>query len=174
LETDLRCHNCGHQVSDLLWFGWGYSNAQQPVAGDKAEPSNTYRIGDAIRWKACSDGTSPAWTGFNNTYDGYNIGDPQVLDVIALDLFLGQQDSLGNPVNCNNCHHLIGGGAIEIRAGVIRRAWVFAPGELDISVEYYTFRADGTLQPRYDWTDTHPLYNQLNPEPLWRRVARDR
>ncbi len=161
LETELKCPLCSYIVTDLMWFQWGYSSAQQPVGGDDTEPSNTYRVGDAIRWKCCSGGNFPAWTYFyDNTskyYVGFNIGDPHVLDLIVLDIFLGSR--YGIDEFCGNCHQTIAGGAIEIRNGIIQRSWIYDFGDFDNRADCHTYEADGTLKPRFDWEDTNSAYN---------------
>jgi len=48
------------------------------------------------------------------------------------------------------------GAAVEIRDGVIARAWIYQPGELDNATDLYIVQADGTLKPMPEWND-HPL-----------------
>src|SRR5690242_4175801 len=58
LETDLRCPSCATIVTDYLAFQWGFS------PGRLQQPSSTYHLGDAIRWKRLADGSIPCWTYF--------------------------------------------------------------------------------------------------------------
>jgi hypothetical protein len=157
LEHDLRCPHCGHQVTDLLWFGWGYSDAQQPVR------DNTYKIGDTIRWRSCADGTIPAWGSWPDMQNGLNIGDPTVLDLITLDT-----EEVGwGLTHCVKCREHLPGAAIEIRDGRIQRCWVFAPGEFDRDIEYNLIESDGVIRPMPDWSDN------LGLNRLWHRVPGD-
>ena len=156
LNVPLGCPNCDTELTDLMWFDWGYSDASQPVG------TNAYRPGEAIRWKLAADGTVPAWTGFSDprvpAYEGYNMGDPTIADLVVLDDFLGNPDG----GNCSKCGHRYGGGAIEIRSGIIQRAWLFAPGEFahqtDFSrEEIYEIGVDGTYHQRLLW----PSYRRI-------------
>jgi hypothetical protein len=144
LKTDLRCPACQSLVSDLIWFGWGYANAQQPVR------ENTYRIGDTIRWRRSSEGTLPAWTVFHGyQQDSCNIGDPTIQNVIVLDCA-----SIGWAIDhCPRCCHPIAGAAIEIRQSRIQRAWIFAPGLFDRATEYYVIDLDEAVYPMPAWTE---------------------
>ena len=151
LWTDLRCPNCGNSISDLLWFGWGYSDAQQPV-GD-----NEYRLGDAIRWRSCADGTTEAWANWPGAPYGMNMGDPTVLDIIVLDNW--------TEGNCAKCEHPTPGAAIEIRGGVIQRCWVVAPSEFNREIEYNLIEPDGSIRPMLEWSDNLVKNRLWHPVP---------
>ena len=157
LEHDLRCPHCGHQVTDLVWFGWGFSAAQQPL------DDNTYKVGDTIRWRSCADGIIPAWGIWDDRANGCNIGDPTALDLITLDVA-----SVGWALdNCPNCQTELAGAAIEIRGGIITRCWIFASGECDRNVEYNLIKPDGNVRPMPDWSDNLCLNR------LWHQVPGD-
>jgi hypothetical protein len=51
----------------------------------------------------------------------------------------------------------LGGAAIEIRGGVIRRAWVYLPGELeDDDATIYLLDSEGEMVSMWDW-EHHPM-----------------
>lgn len=157
LEHDLRCPHCDHQVTDLIWFGWGYSGAQQPY------DDNSYKVGDTIRWRSCADGTTPAWAMWNDRANGCNIGDPIVFDLVTLDVA-----SVGWALNhCPSCRTEIAGAAIEIRGGTIKRCWIFASGEFDRNIEYNRIEPDGAVYPMSEWSDNLCLNR------LWHQVSDD-
>ncbi len=179
LESDLKCPFCQIVVSDLLWFQWGFS------PGKLVHQDYLYHLGDSIRWKACQDGTIPVWTYFesNGKEQGANLGDPTFGDLIVRDVlqfywnadfpsvyydrenppttfdpgvnYWSSRDP-AKPRLCESCQQPLEGAAVEIRDGVIKRAWIYKPGEFDNAVYDYLIQADGTLKPMPDWHD-HPM-----------------
>jgi hypothetical protein len=147
LETPLRCPACGARVSNVLWFQWGY------CAGYSGFPESTYRLGAAIRWQHRPDGSTPVWTYFARPRRGGNLGDPAETDVVVRDVAQFEHSSFQV---CTRCNQAIGGAALEVRSGVIRRAWVFRPGELDTGSEVFVVRPDGSLEARPKWKN-HPM-----------------
>ena len=158
LETDLCCPHCNHLVTDLVWFGWGYSDAQQPTS------TNTYRIGDTIRWRSCSDGTTPAWGWWDDKHNGFNMGDPSVFDLVTLDT---ANVTWGSSLRCPSCQADLPGIAIEIQDGIIQRCWIFSAGEYNPEIEYNLIEPDGNIRPMPDWSDNLCLNR------LWHPVSDD-
>lgn len=143
LETDVRCPRCDAPIHDEIWFQWGY------CPGYGSRPEGMYRLGDAIRWRARADGTVPAWTSFEA--GGSNIGDPAVRDLVVRDR---AQEWLSQP--CPSCQASLAGPAIEIRDGVILRAWLSQPGEFSTDADIYLLEEDGKRRPMPEWDD-HPM-----------------
>jgi hypothetical protein len=144
--ADLKCPHCTKPLTDMAWFQWGYCPGQLP------RHEYLYRVGDPLRWKRCDDGSIRAWTFFKG--DGINVGDPDILDLVARD---SGQVFLGKP--CASCGTPLGGGAVEIRGGVISRVWLATPQEFAESfdeVDIYTIGNDGSRLPRPDLRD-HPF-----------------
>jgi hypothetical protein len=191
LGAELKCPFCDTVVSgtavvsDLVWFQWGFCRGATPYW-----PESMYRLGDAIRWKACGDAPPPAWTYFDEdgSLGGANIGDPTFRDLIVSDPFQFQWQYAANfqviyydhpnelpsihlpgtiyrfksqsdptkPPPCCNCGEPLEGAVVEIRDGIIQRAWIYKPGEFDRAVHYYLIEADGTIKPMPEWED-HPM-----------------
>jgi hypothetical protein len=62
----------------------------------------------------------------------------------------------GQRRRCETCQGVLEGAMIEIRDGVIKRAWIYQPGEFDDETQEYIIQADGTLKPMPEWKD-HPM-----------------
>ena len=150
LVIDLCCPDCRAVVTDLCWFQWGYCASYSIV------PEYLYRIGDAIRWAAADDGSIPAWTYFDIDNHAGNLGDPAVLDLVVQDATELYWREESRRRRCPGCQQPIEGAAIEIRGGVIRRAWIYRRGELDHLVDLHELAPDGRLVPRPEWND-HPM-----------------
>jgi hypothetical protein len=79
------------------------------------------------------------------------VGDPDIHDLIARD---PGQFFLAEP--CPSCGTSLGGGAVEVRNGVISRVWLARPAEfpepLD-QVSIYTNASDGSRVPRPDFNN---------------------
>jgi hypothetical protein len=128
----------------MVWIKWGYSSGSRPGA------RSTYQLGDPLYWRACADGAVPKWVYFRDDAGG-NLGDPTYQDLIVRDwgqYFLTDA--------CPKCGHELGGAAVEIRGGVIKRAWLASTGEFDPSVYIYTLDENGRPQPRPD-LDNHSM-----------------
>ncbi len=145
VQAPLHCPECNTYVADILCILWGYSTSSIFSSKD------AYQIGDAIRWRACRDGSVPAWSYFT-TEPGQpphgNIGDPSVRDLVVRDWWY-RSGSYRCPEG-----HRIGGGAVEIRDGVVTRVWLHPPGEFeDDETDIYLIADDGQLLPMGDWWD---------------------
>jgi hypothetical protein len=130
----------------MVWFQWGYCPGLLP------RPDRVYRVGDALYWRPCDDGSIRAWAFFDG--GGLNVGDPDLRDVVARDR---GQWFLAKP--CSSCGGALGGGVVEISDGVISRVWLARPDEFDEpidDVDIYTVSKEGTRVPRPDLQD-HPM-----------------
>jgi predicted RNA-binding Zn-ribbon protein involved in translation (DUF1610 family) len=144
VKTELKCPHCGSTLGDMAWIKWGYCGSNRPV------PKSTYAVGDPLNWRSCADGSTPKWVYFEDD-GGANIGGPAIRDLTVRDwgqTFLEEK--------CPNCGQELGGAAVEIRDGVIRRAWLASRDEFDSSVYVYTPDDSGALQPRPD-LDNHAM-----------------
>lgn len=179
LETPLRCPQCNTQITDLLWFHWGYCISAGP------QPGSLYHIGDHIRWRVCQDGTTPAWTYFlDHLLQPANIGDPTVRNILvqeAMNFFWDAEveavryDPTSPPTPwdrqkvfyrddhsphqlpiCSTCQAPFAGAMIEIRDNIIEGAWIYALGTFDHRIDYYLIQSDGTFIPKKEWND-HPM-----------------
>lgn len=159
LETDLECPHCHSKVEGkLVKFQWGYCPTRYP--------SDHYQLGEDVRWRVCPDGRALAWTYF---YDNAcNIGDPAVRDLVVLD----SSDAGDFPTLCPTCRQPLVGAAVEIRNGIINKAWIYLSGEFGNhltevvqsphgdyprvtrpEVEMHIIQADGSLKPMPEWND---------------------
>lgn len=145
LSTSLRCPECDEVVADLLCFHWGY------LPGAKVRADLLYHLGDAVRWRACTNGDIPPWARFGPL--DYNAGDPTTEDLVVMDANGWLDDYV------HDCGNFIGGAAIEIRGGVLRRAWLCAPGDFEraddqypAGTDHYELGPDTETLPRPDWT----------------------
>ena len=146
LEAPLPCPACATVVSDQTWFRWGFCR------GRGQAPESTYRLGDAIRWRTCPDGTTPAWTQFS-TPDGSagaNLGTPLVRDVLVRDT---TQEWLYGP--CPTCGVSLDGAMVEIRDGVVVGAGLLRPGTLP-PAEYHVPDPDSDWREA-PWDEDGPL-----------------
>jgi hypothetical protein len=150
LQEELRCPDCHAAVIDLAWFQWGY------CANHGVVDEYLYRIGDAIRWATADDGSTPAWTYFEIDNHGGNLGDPAVTDLVVKEVAELYWTHEPDRRRCPGCGQPLEGAAIEIRGGVIRRAWIYRAGELARGAEIHVFAPDGRLVPRPAWND-HPM-----------------
>lgn len=151
LEVDLRCPSSEAVISDLVWFQWGYCRAYAPW------PDYIYHIGDRLYWQSCTDGRIPAWTYFwdGRREVGGNIGDPSVTHLIVkggLEFYWEGPDQRWQDL----CGQPIQGAAIEIKDGIIIRAWLYLPGEFPSEANEYIVQEDGSLTPMTEWAD-HPM-----------------
>ena len=110
VAVDLRCPGCDRPVTDLLRFAWGYCPAY--------DVRYIYQVGEAIRWRVCRDGAIPAWTFFGPSE--CNVGDPVYENLVLLDDWL-----IGVT---HECLTRLAGAAVEVRGGVIAKAWISAQG----------------------------------------------
>jgi hypothetical protein len=113
-------------------------------------PKSTYEVGDPLNWRSCADGSTSRWVYFEDD-GGANIGDPAIRDLTVRDwgqTFLEDK--------CPNCGQELGGAAVEIKDGVIKRAWLALRHEFDLEVYVYTPDEAGTLRPRRD-LDNHAM-----------------
>lgn len=143
VDAHLGCPNCQYGLADLVSFQWAFLPGRLP------RNEYLYRIGDALRWKECADGSIVPWAFFKG--DGINAGDPSIRDLIARDSF---QLFLTEP--CPKCGAALGGAAIEIRSQRIARTWLALAGEFaeDVQqVDIYTFDESGNRLPRRDLSD---------------------
>jgi hypothetical protein len=162
LHTDLLCPFCGAVVTNLVWFRWGYCPSYS------VRPDFLYRLDDPVLWMSDEDGAVPAWTYFR--LEGFthrsqrsvgivveaNIGDPGVTDLIAQDEAHFNWREGAQWRRCGQCDHPLEGAVVEIRGGVLRRAWIYRPGEFDPTVGYYLIEAGERLKPVPKWGD-HPM-----------------
>lgn len=151
--ADLRCPNCGAHIEEYARIQWGYCGGYFETTG------STYAIGDTIHWRACADGSIRAWVYFNLKpfNDVANIGDPAYTDLIVCDRWYYAGENPNARRLCTQCGTPHDGAAVEIRGGIIRRAWVFVPGELgETETNYLLIKADGSLEPKSEW-DNHVM-----------------
>ncbi|MEA2827539.1 MAG: hypothetical protein QOG43_1978 [Actinomycetota bacterium] len=116
---------------------WGYCR------GYKVRAEASYRVGDAVRWRVCADGNIHAWS-FFDTGEG-NIGDPAFRDLILRDYW--------REASPHSCGQEFGGVAVQIRHGLVTRAWAYLPGELDNSSRFYIVDAHEVPTPMPEWDD---------------------
>jgi hypothetical protein len=151
LAVDLKCPQCNTLFYDLFWFQWGYCPARIPI------DTHFYHIGDAIRWRVCTDGSAPAWTYFNDEVPpSANIGDPSIQNVLIQDSELSWNST--QPTRCSVCNWLLGGAMLEVRGGIIKRAWLYPPDEFGQFVNTYLIAENGSLIPKPDWND-HAMHS---------------
>jgi hypothetical protein len=141
--AELKCPHCSKPLTDMAWFQWGYCEGQLP------RQEYLYHVGDSLQWKRCKDGSIRPWAFFEG--NGLNVGDPDIHDLVARD---SGQVFLVKP--CPSCRTPLGGGAVEIRGGVISRVWLANAQEFSESldeVDIYTIGHDGSRLPRPDFKD---------------------
>jgi hypothetical protein len=121
LVAPLHCPVCRNEITDQAWFIWGFCQGTAP------RPETTYHVGDAIRWRTCPDGTTPAWTRFIARVGdgGGNLGDPAVRSLLVRDV---TQSWLSGP--CPACGAALDGAVVEVRDGLVAEARLLRPGEL--------------------------------------------
>lgn len=149
LEVDLYCVHCGSLLTDMVWFQWGYCRSRIPA------DISLYHLGDSIRWHACPDGAVLPWTQFDNGAKsfGSNVGDPSVTNLVVLDQAQFGPDRPNDRKVCGNCGAAIDGAAVEIRGGVVAKAWVWRAGDFDPRTTYYLLAEDGQRTPVPAWED---------------------
>jgi hypothetical protein len=152
VAVELNCPSCGIRVSDRVLFQWGYCH------WPGAFRSRMYHVGAPLEWKRCSDGSIRSWAYFaEGAYAGtIQIGDPTIKHLITRDVTQFSMDPALHPRPCQECGTILEGAAVEIQDGVVRRAWIYAPGELDKSARDFLFEPDGTVTPVPAWVE-HPL-----------------
>lgn len=182
LETPLLCPQCQTQITDLLWFQWGYCRGRDP------QPEDRYHIGDSIIWKVCTDGSTPAWTYFlDDPVQSANIGDPTVHNILVQEaiqffwnpaieavhydtqtpppemdpqkIYYGGQYPPNQPRTCPNCQVVLAGALIEIRNNIIVKAWIYELGEFDPGIDRYILGEDDSIIPMRAWNDS-PMTNR--------------
>ena len=151
LAAELQRPSCDALISDLVWFQWGYCRAYGPWH------EYIYHVGDRLRWQPCADGRILAWAYFwDGRHEiGGNIGDPAVRHLIVKggpEFYWEGPDQRWQDI----CGCPIQGAAIEIKDGIIARAWLYLPDELPGEANVYVVRDDGSLQPMPEWND-HPM-----------------
>lgn len=141
LEAPLRCPACGQVVTDEAWFAWGFCR------GQGRSPDSTYVPGEAVRWRACSDGTTPSWTYFSGPdgSEGGNVGSAAVRDIAVRD---ADQAWLFEP--CPSCGALLDGALVEIRDGVIVSGRLLTPGQLPAGTYLLPDGSGGWLDAGWD------------------------
>jgi hypothetical protein len=134
-------------MTSLLSICWGY------CPGYNVRQHLVYRVGDAIRWRVCRDGTIPPSTFFGASE--CNVGDPAYENLVLLDhSMIGETHA---------CLTRVGGAAVEVRGGVITKAWVFRPGEFeDDDTTSYLIGEDGELTSMWEGEGRPP--NWIDPE----------
>ena len=182
LETPLLCPQCQTQITDLLWFQWGYCPGKDP------QPEHRYHIGDSIHWRAGTDGSIPAWTYFlDEVRKPANIGDPTVRDILVQEamqffwdptveavhydpqkpppemdpqkIYYGGQHPPNQPRICPTCQAVLAGTLIEIRNNIIVKVWIYEPGGFDPSIDYYIIGKDNCIIPMREWNN-YPMTNR--------------
>lgn len=157
VAVELHCSSCGARVSDRVLFQWGYCH------WPGAFRSHVYHVGDPIEWKRCSDGSIRSWAYFaEGEYEGtIQIGDPAIMNLITRDVTQFSVDPALHPRPCQGCGRTLEGAAVEIRDGMIRRAWLYEAGDFDPAARDFLIEADGTLKPVPEWVD-HSLETVRN------------
>lgn len=152
LEEPLICPSCKITIANMVMFQWGYS----PGFGQRDE--YLYHINDRIRWKVCKDGSIPAWAYFveQDHEAGGNLGDPSVLNLIVKDSFQFVWEEPLERKKCPQCQEPVEGAVIEIRDGILKRAWIYEAGDFINDVDIYLITSDEALMPMPDWND-HPM-----------------
>lgn len=138
LSGKLDCPACGRALEvpgDLLAFQWGYCPSREPW------DELFYALGDEIRWRVDEAGALRAWTYFEGSLQGGNLGDPSVGDLLVRAWGLG-----GSELTCTRCHQE--GFALRIEGGRITGLARAVPG-CDVAM----VRDDGEIIPRPDWDD---------------------
>jgi hypothetical protein len=137
LTVDIRCPQCGSLVRDLVEFQWAYCR------GYALRTETSYVIGDEVRWRTCADGSIPAWSFFAE--GAGNVGDPGFKDLVVREYWLADTP--------HDCGLVLGGIAVEVRDGVITKAWAYQSGDFDNSSYFYVLNRDGSTTPMPDWDD---------------------
>ena len=138
LSGKLDCPACGCRLDvphDLFAFQWGYCPSRQPW------DELFYAVGDEIRWRVDDAGALPAWTYFDGSLQGGNLGDPCVDAWLVRTWDLG-----GSELVCAQCHHE--GFALRIEKGRIA-GLARAVSGCDIAM----VRDDGEIISRPHWDD---------------------
>ena len=137
----LLCPKCRSAVTELLWMQWGY------LPGSKVRDDLVYEAGDPIRWRACADDSIIPWALFADS--SANGGDPAYSDLITRDYWLTDYE--------HSCGAVLGGGAVEVRGGVITKAWLYETGEFDNSADFYLITqglsGEQILVPKPEWSN---------------------
>ncbi len=149
VQADLRCPSCGAPVSDMVVFSWGF------CPGSVLRDTYLYHLGDPIYWRRLKDGSAPAWTDFLVGEKGANIGDPAITNLIARDMQQFYWTDPAERLRCGTCRNILEGAAVEIREGLLVRAWIYQPGDLDNDIDLYVIQDDGTLKPIPEWGFLH-------------------
>jgi hypothetical protein len=151
VDADVRCPTCQAVVIEYLMIQWGRCPSQLKTEAE------SYAVGDPIQWRLCKDGSIRPWTYFahGRYLEEANIGDPAYTDLIVRDS--GWNFYWVDPAQkprCQHCSTSIEGAAVEIRDGVIRRAWIYTQGELgEVPADHNLILENGQLQPMPEWDD---------------------
>lgn len=140
VKVDLKCPYCDTIVTDLLWFQWGFCPGYSP------REDYVYKISDPIHWKTCSDDSIRSWVYFEG--GGANIGDPSIKNLIVKDSAQYWLDK-----QCDKCQQPIAGAALEIKYGIIQKAWLYKPSELGDDADIFVVESDGKLKSMPEWND---------------------
>lgn len=147
VAVDLRCPGCDRPMTSLLSICWGY------CPGYSVRDHLVYRVGDAIRWRVCRDGTIPSSAFFGPAE--CNVGDPAYENLVLLD-----HSMIGET---HDCLTRVGGAAVEVRGGVITKTWIFSPGEFeDDDTMAYLSDEYGELNSMWDGDGRPPTW--IDPE----------
>ncbi len=152
LATEVLCPRCGALISDRVTFQWGYCPGRMQL------PDSTYRLGDAIAWRHCADGSILPWTYFTDSLarSGGNLGDPQFRDILTQHQENFDWEDPARPRVCHVCGELLQGAVVEIRDGVIQGIRVYRPDEFSVLAVYYVIEPSGVATSMPDWND-HPM-----------------
>jgi hypothetical protein len=128
------------------------------LLGPDGPNEGDYQLGDAIRWKECSDKSIPAWSYFeqNGRRAGGNVGDPAYRDIIIRATHYGFRYNWRSEPgrrHCPHCHELLEGIAVEIRSGALSCVWIYSPGEFTGNADYFVINLNGQLRPLPEWDD---------------------
>lgn len=166
LATGLNCPTCGSEVSDLVYFQWGFS------PGYSLREDQLYYVGDPIRWQATKDGAILPWVYFwrrrgDRIVDqGSNLGDPAIRNLVVRDVaqFFWLQPEERR--RCEACNAVLEGAIVEIRDGTIQGAQIYQPGEYGIHADVYIVDPSGALKPMPEWVD-YPMGIVYDLLPEW-------
>lgn len=149
LSAILSCQECGNQVTDMVWFQWGFCRSSLVV------DNLIYKLGDTLKWKQSNDMEILSWTYFiskSGKLEGANIGEPTTKHLVLLDPVQGPYF---RSKGCPSCNAEIGGVGISVKKNVIQNASIYKPNELTEGTSIYTIESDHLI-PVFEWDD-HPM-----------------
>lgn len=156
--AELRCPSCGETIDDRLEVQWGRIPA-------------TYRLRDAVRWLRDTKGRIiPPFT-TRPGQDAWNCGDPEIRNVLLLDVNAYRPDL---KPTCPRCNVRLDGAVVRVEDGRFTSARLLLEGELSLLIgkdvgitsDIVVVAEDGSLVPRPDWTDKTILYIKEDKETL--------